>query len=294
MLTSRMPTSASAIAWNLRAGLLVSLLFAGSLAAGQTPVLYGISPGKANAQIRSGVLSLANQMIQAQWSVAEGKLTALTLAARTAGTLTSLPRDAFSFTFKDGTTVHASDMIITGGPQIEDLPSNPGGSRAADHFAGKAISLRLKYLGEEHPSKGLAEKQETKRSVFIVWRAVLRDDSNYIREEISLSAPDGDQPIVEVNLFNGRLPRASVIGTVKGSPVTAGDLFLGFENPLAVCQATNIVTCTMKRELPMKKGQTVDYSLVIGVSPPGQMRRGFLNYIERERAHPYRTFLHYN
>jgi hypothetical protein len=24
------------------------------------------------------------------------------------------------------------------------------------------------------------------------------------------------------------------------------------------------------------------------------MRRGFLNYVERERAHPYRTFLHYN
>jgi hypothetical protein len=50
----------------------------------------------------------------------------------------------------------------------------------------------------------------------------------------------------------------------------------------------------MKRELPLKQGQTVDYSLVIGVSPPGQMRRGFLNYLERERTHPYRTFLHYN
>jgi hypothetical protein len=50
----------------------------------------------------------------------------------------------------------------------------------------------------------------------------------------------------------------------------------------------------MKRELPLRKGQTVDYSLVLGVSPPGQMRRAFLNYVERERAHPYRTFLHYN
>jgi hypothetical protein len=294
MLTSRMPTSASAIAWNLRAGLLVGLLFAGSIAAGQTPVLYGISAGKANAQIRGGVLSLANRMIQAKWSVAEGKLTALTLAAQSTGKLTSLPRDVFSFTFKDGTTVHASDMVMTGGPKIEDLPSNPGASRAADHFAGKAISFRLQYRGKEHPRKGVVEKQETKRSVSIVWRALLRDDSNYIREEISLSAPDGDQPIVEVNLFNGSLPRASVLGTVKGSPVTAGNLFLGFENPLAMCQARSTVTCTIKRELPLTKGQTVDYSLVIGVSPPGQMRRGFLNYIERERAHPYRTFLHYN
>jgi hypothetical protein len=286
MLTSSMPTSASAIAWNLRAGLLVSLLFAGSLAAEQAPVLYGVSAGKANAQIRGGVLSLGNQMILAQWSVTEGKLTALTLAAQATGTLTSLPRDAFSFTFKDGTTVQASDMIITSGPQIEDLPSNPRASRAADHFAGKAIHLRLEYESKE--------KLETKKRISIIWRVELRDDSNYLREEISLSAPDNDQRIDEVHLFNGNLPGARVIGTVKGSPVTAGDLFIGFENPLAVCQATNAVTCTIKRELPLRKGQTVSYSLVIGVSPPGQMRRGFLNYIERERAHPYRTFLHYN
>jgi hypothetical protein len=33
---------------------------------------------------------------------------------------------------------------------------------------------------------------------------------------------------------------------------------------------------------------------VIGVARPGQLRRDFLAYVERERAHPYRTFLHYN
>jgi hypothetical protein len=282
-----MPTSTSAIGSNLRAAFVAGLLFvfASSFAAAQTPLLYGVSAGKANAEIRESVLSVANQMIQAQWSVANGKLTALTLVARTTGAQASLPRDPFSFTFKDGTTVHASDMIITGGPQIEDLPSNSGASRAADHFAGKAISLHLQYPDTKHG---------TKRNVSIVWRAVLRDDSNYIREEISLSAPDADQPIAEMYLFDGSLPEARVVGTVKGSPVTAGDLFFGFENPLAQCLATNRVTCSMKRELPLRQGQTVDYSLVMGVSPSGQMRRGFLNYVERERAHPYRTFLHYN
>ena len=49
-----------------------------------------------------------------------------------------------------------------------------------------------------------------------------------------------------------------------------------------------------EEELPLRKGQSVDYSLVIRAAPPRQMRRGFLNYVERERAHPYRTFLHYN
>ena len=32
----------------------------------------------------------------------------------------------------------------------------------------------------------------------------------------------------------------------------------------------------------------------MGVAPAGQMRRAFLYYLERERAHPYRPFLHYN
>jgi len=35
-------------------------------------------------------------------------------------------------------------------------------------------------------------------------------------------------------------------------------------------------------------------SSVIGVTPEGQLRRGFLYYLERERVYPYRSFLHYN
>jgi hypothetical protein len=273
--------SISATATNLRV-VLVAISFSSlSLAAGQTSVLYGAPVGTAKAEIRGAVLSLSNQTMQAQWSVAQRKLTALTLAVRATGADVPLPRDPFSFTFNDGTTVRASDMTIVDGPQIEELLSNSGASRAAEHYAGKVIRVRLEY-------------QSTTKSFSIVWRAALRDDSNYVRQEISLSAPDSNQSIAEVYLFNGSLPGAKVIGTVKGSPVTTGDLFLGFEDPLAQCQATETVTCTMKRELPLRKGQTVDYSLVIGVSPEGQMRRGFLNYVERERAHPYRTFLHYN
>jgi hypothetical protein len=267
----------------------IAFLSLAVLAAGQTSVLYGTSAGTAKAEIQGTVLSLSNQMMQAQWSVAESKLTGMKLSVRTTGIDFSLPGEPFSFTFKDGTIVRASEMTVIEGPQIEELASNDAASRGAEHFAGKAISLHLKCQSQE-----FSGKSDSKKSLSVVWRTILRDDSNYVREEISLSAPDSDQAISEVYLFNGNLPGAKVIGKVKGSPVTAGDLFLGFEDPLAQCQATEIVSCSMKRELPLKKGQTIDYSLVIGVSPPGQMRRGFLNYVERERAHPYRTFLHYN
>ncbi|MGH9415105.1 MAG: enterotoxin, partial [Terriglobales bacterium] len=48
------------------------------------------------------------------------------------------------------------------------------------------------------------------------------------------------------------------------------------------------------RALPVAAGHSASYSAVVGVVAPGQMRRDFLAYIERERAHPYRPFLHYN
>jgi hypothetical protein len=261
------------------AAIILALLTGTIPAAGQSPVLYGASPGEAKAETQGTVLSLSNQMMQAQWSVSEGKLTGLKLVDRSTSAQISLSHDPFILTFKDGTSVRASQMTIAEGPRVDMLRASPGASRAGEHFAGKAIRLRL-----EDPGSKLA----------IVWRATLRDDSNYVREEIALSAPDRDQPIADVFLFNGSLPAAKVIGTVKGSPVTAGDFFLGFEDPLAQCRAAEIVTCDMKRVLPLRKGQTVDYSLILGVSPPGQMRRAVLNYIERERAHPYRTFLHYN
>jgi hypothetical protein len=170
-------------------------------------------------------------------------------------------------------------MKLVGAPRTEAMAANPHSSRAADHFEGQSGLLRL---------------QDPKQTVTVDWRVILRDDSNYVREEITISALGDDQAIAEVRLFNGSLVGARLAGTVKGSPVTVGNVFLGIENPLAECEAADIITCAMKRELPLRKGQTVTYSLVIGVSPAGQMRRSFLNYVERERAHPYRTFLHYN
>jgi hypothetical protein len=85
------------------------------------------------------------------------------------------------------------------------------------------------------------------------------------------------------------------VGTVKGSPVVGDQFFAGIEDPLSTCAvAGDRARCWIERELPLKAGQSVTYSSVIGVAPAGQLRRAFLHYIERERAHPYRTFLNYN
>ena len=51
---------------------------------------------------------------------------------------------------------------------------------------------------------------------------------------------------------------------------------------------------TIPYNILLKPDEPVVYSSVIGVVPQGQLRRAFLYYVEMERAHPYRPFLHYN
>ena len=48
------------------------------------------------------------------------------------------------------------------------------------------------------------------------------------------------------------------------------------------------------REDELQPGESISEWSVIGVSPENQNRRAFLYYLERERARPYKQFLHYN
>jgi len=236
------------------------------------------NPGAAQAAIHAGIVSLSNHRIAARWSVANGKFAGLSLQLDRNHSV-PLPPDAFILIANGGASVRASEMNLVGGPQVVTLNPEPKAVRAAARLPGESIVLRL---------------EDTQKRLRVTWRAVLRDDSNYLREEVSIAPNGNDQPIQEVRLFDSELADARVMGVVKGSPVVAGNLFLGFEHPLARCDVGNRVVCSIKRELPVKNGQTVRYSLVLGVAEPGQMRRGFLAYLERERARPYQPFLHYN
>jgi len=112
---------------------------------------------------------------------------------------------------------------------------------------------------------------------------------------VTVRAVGGDLPISRVELVDLPLAGAAVFGTVAGSPIVAGNLFVGFEDPLSKSRVTQgRATAWVERDLPLRAGQAIMYSSVIGVARAGQMRRDFLAYLELERAHPYRTFLHYN
>jgi hypothetical protein len=242
--------------------------------------LYTLDPGEASARVAAQELSLSNAAVSARWSTADGRFQGLDFVDRWSGQTVRLPQCPFSLIFREAGVVKASGMRLVGSPKIEVLAGDPNASRLAERFGGRQIVLKLK-----DPDYDLT----------VIWRGILRDGSNYIRQEIAITANNADLPIAEVRLVDGIIPGAQIVGVVKGSPVIAGDFFAGFEHPLAeVTVSGDRVIYRMPRELPLKAGQTVTYSSVLGVAPAGQMRRAFLNYVERERAHPYRTFLHYN
>lgn len=263
--------------WPVLIGLLVS--GAVSVAAGQESYLYGVHPGKPEVSIQGETIELKNGVLRATWSTAEKKIRGVSFVDSATGATVPLPEDAFTVVFAGGRSLTASSMRVAETPRIENLVPNAQAACLEEHFAGKRVIVRL-----DDPISKLV----------VTWSAILRDGDNYFRQEISLSTTQ-DAPIREVKVFDFKLPSARVQGTVKGSPITAGNLFLGFEHPLSRCLGEKEqVRCFIDRELPLKAGQSLKYSTVMGVSPAGQMRRGFLNYVERERAHPYRPFLHYN
>jgi hypothetical protein len=258
--------------------LLVFLLFRCALRAAEQDD-FCIHPGEPEITFQNDRITLGNGALTAIWSTGEGQLRGVSFAESSMAAPVPLPDSAFTIVFADGRILRAASMRIADGPRIEALAPNPQAASWKEHFVGKRVAVRL-----EDPASALA----------VIWYAILRDGDNYVRQEISLSAGQ-DAPIREVRLFDFKLHSAEVVGKVKGSPVTAGNLFLGFEHPLSRCAVEQEhVRCSIDRELPLKEGQSLKYSSVIGVSPHGQMRRGFLNYVERERAHPYRPFLHYN
>jgi hypothetical protein len=236
-------------------------------------------PGRASAQFNAGHTSLRDQAIEADWIVAGGHVGALTVHDLwNRATLTLA--DPFAVLLEDGTIYDARSLQVEGTPQVRALSPDPRASRAAERMAGWEFT---------------APFADTAGKIRVTWTVVVRDDANYVRESVTLTAGNHDLPITEVKLIDAKVPGARVVGSVKGSPVIAGTFFLGFENPLSDSKVVaDRATATIHRDLPLRSGQSVTYSAVVGITRPGQLRRDFLNYVERERAHPYRTFLHYN
>ena len=232
------------------------------------------------AQVEGGKISLANAAVSVDWQISPAGLQFLQVQDRRNGQTIAGPAAAFSLTLADGSQIVSSAMRLLDAPKVGDLTAQPLAARFSERVPGRAISAS--FEDEQH-------------GLHATWRAILRDGSHYIRQEIEFSSMKESVAITEVTMLDLRVASAAVAGSVDGSPVTAGTWFLGFEHPLSQSTVEHgRLRSLLKRQLPLEHGRSALYSSVIGATAPGQMRRDFLRYVERERAHPYRTFLHYN
>lgn len=251
------------------------LLFAGSLfcfAESQTADTVKV-------HITNHLATIGNQWITAQIENSGDRIHQLRVTDNQSSRAIQFP-ELFTIALKDGSSWRSSQLKVLSPLKDRILTPAPDASRFSDRVPGHEICTQL---------------ADEKESVRIDWCGILREGSNYFRQQISIHAESQDLPITEIRLLEWSSPSATVAGTVAGSPIEDGNFFLGFEHPLSTSQAKDGVAASyLKRILPLRSGQSITYSAVVGATPAGQMRRAFLNYVERERAHPYRTFLHYN
>jgi len=227
---------------------------------------------------------MENGHIAAEWALSNGHLASIMIfdkSVRDPNQVAALRfADPFSVEIERQGVVHASELALRGEPREEHFTADPSASRFSDRLPGEAVHYTL---------------ADPESRFTVDWAVVLRQGSNYIRQAVTVTAGDKPLPISGLVLIDANLPGIQVAGKVKGSPLVFGNFFLGFESPLS---ESNVVggrgVSEIRIGVPVAAGHSVTYSSVVGIAPAGQMRRAFLEYLERERAHPYRTFLHYN
>src|SRR6516162_7547071 len=264
----------------LQSVLIATMCLSGLAQAQDTPVYFAPDPGVAQAEVRQDGFAVWNRAVSMSAVVADGRLDWLEFENRLVSGISPERLIPFVLLLGDGSVLRAAEMKMAVAPRRVELDGQEDAFRLAERIPGKAV---------------VTEFEDVQGRLQVTWRVILRDGSNYVRQEVVIAAKSADVPVREVRLVDWRSPVARVVGTSKGSPIVAGLMFAGFEDPLSTCAvAGERARCWVERELPLKAGQVVTYSSVAGVISNGQLRRGFLHYLERERAHPYRTFLNYN
>ena len=176
--------------------------------------------GTAKMDEADGVYTLSNNVLAASYMKVGDALyfagsNAMNLVAGT---------EPFTVAFGSGDNVPASAMTLKS-VETETLAANASAIGGAEHFAGVQLVANYEYT-----------YKETK--IEIVWRAVLRDGSHYLRTEMELTGVDAvDMYNIIPMIYNvdteaaGSAPK--VVGNTRGAVLMSDKIFAGLETPTA-------------------------------------------------------------
>ena len=235
-------------------------------------------PGVAKITQKANSYQLANKVLNASFINTGGKLyfngcSELGLQPST---------ELFKVLLGDGKTITASEMKLED-VKMATLAENPSAATASLRYAGKALEARFTY-----------------EELSIVWRAVLRNGSHYLRTEMDIQAAK-DLPmkgIVAMNYLvakNSAYTAPEVVGNTRGAILASNHIFAGLETPMGLNSCKDEGNAThieglWRRNTTLKAGKTWNISSVVGLVAPNQLRRSFLAYSERERAVAWRPY----
>ena len=240
--------------------------------------LSGPKPGKAMASSDNGSFVLKNKCLSIKWVSDETTISIHDFSTQNQAPLFLKGAHLFQLELKDGTVITSADFKLDSAPEILKIEGSKQAVKLTDKVGGKEIVAE--FLNEKY---GLGVK----------WEAILKNNSNYIRQVFTFHALKYPLPIQKVELI--KLPSVTGIkplGTVDGSPLISGNLFFAFESPVSKYENKDgWIGSYIECKEPITD---LTVSSVWGAAPAGQLRRGFTYYMERERAVPYRQMLHYN
>ncbi len=235
-------------------------------------------PGVAKITQKSNSYQLANKVLKASFINTGGKLyfngcSELGLQPST---------ELFKVLLGDGKTITASEMKLEDVKMVP-LAENPSAATASLRYAGKALEARFTY-----------------EELSIVWRAVLRNGSHYLRTEMDIQAAK-DLPMKGIVAMNYLVAKNSaytvpeVVGNTRGAILASNHIFAGLETPMGLNSSKDEGNAThieglWRRNTTLKAGKTWNISSVVGLVAPKQLRRSFLAYSERERAVAWRPY----
>jgi len=225
-------------------------------------------------------ISINNAVIGAHWKVTQTAIIPDTFEDKLAGLKLPLGKELFVIKTDRKNGIKSSQLKLVGNPVVESLPADENRPCLAEHSKGQKISALFK---------------DESGNLEVVWSIIVRDGSNYFREQTAFKVNKTEIKVYSINLLDWSLRFPYIAGTARGMPIISGNIFCGFEHPMATSEINEgRANCFLERQVPIEPNEPFTCSAVIGVVRPGQLRRDFNIYIERERAHPYRPFLHYN
>ena len=181
----------------------------------------GPAPGTASAEQDASGYTLSNNILTAKFILRNGSLSFGGMTSKL-GPVAKAGDELFIINLQDGRSIKSSELKA-GNVKFVSLQPNPKAFRLADRFPGKAVSATFQALNG---------------TFRISWRAVLRDHSHYLRQELRLASKKPVQMknivAMQYDLVEGKAGAPPVSGNARGALIVNDLAFTALETPMGI------------------------------------------------------------